>query len=243
MITRPPEAAIWHDVECGSYAADLPLWRSLAQEAGGRVLEVGAGTGRVTLDLARRGHRVTAVDRDAQLLAVLRDRAEGLDVRTRVADARELALAERFALCLVPMQTIQLLGGRRGRLAFLRRAAEHLQPRGLLAAAVAEELPAFEQTDSGALPPPDLAEHAGWVFASQPLAVRHADCAIVLERRRETVAPDGTHDSRRDVVRLDRLDADQLAREAAAAGLQALPPRDIEPTADHVGSRVVVLRA
>ncbi len=36
---------IWHDVECGSYAADLPLWRELAEEAGVPVLDVGAGTG------------------------------------------------------------------------------------------------------------------------------------------------------------------------------------------------------
>ena len=44
---------MWHDVECGSYVADLPLWRRLAAEAGGPVLDVGAGTGRVALDLAR----------------------------------------------------------------------------------------------------------------------------------------------------------------------------------------------
>jgi len=35
--------AIWHDIECGAYTADLPLWEELA--GGGRVLDVGAGTG------------------------------------------------------------------------------------------------------------------------------------------------------------------------------------------------------
>ena len=57
--------AIWHDLECGAYAEDLPLWRSLASTYGDPVLDVGAGTGRVALDLARRGHRVTALDREA----------------------------------------------------------------------------------------------------------------------------------------------------------------------------------
>ena len=55
-------AAIWHDIECGAYTADLPLWEELA--AGGTVLDVGAGTGRVALRLARAGCAVTALDRD-----------------------------------------------------------------------------------------------------------------------------------------------------------------------------------
>ena len=40
---------IWHDVENGSYAVDLKLWRRLAREAAGPVLDLGAGTGRVAL--------------------------------------------------------------------------------------------------------------------------------------------------------------------------------------------------
>jgi SAM-dependent methyltransferase len=91
-------AVIWHDVECGAYAADLPLWRELAERAGGPVLELGAGTGRVALDLAARGHQVTALDVDAELLAELAARAEraGVAVETVVADARE-AHRERAA--------------------------------------------------------------------------------------------------------------------------------------------------
>ena len=52
-----PEHAIWHDVECGAYEADLELWRELAREAPEGVLDVGAGTGRVALRLARAGPR------------------------------------------------------------------------------------------------------------------------------------------------------------------------------------------
>jgi ubiquinone/menaquinone biosynthesis C-methylase UbiE len=79
--------AIWHDVECGAYLADLDLWEELAADGGGRVLDVGAGTGRVALHLARAGHEVTALDRDPQLLRVLEQRAAGLPVRTVVGDA------------------------------------------------------------------------------------------------------------------------------------------------------------
>jgi 2-polyprenyl-3-methyl-5-hydroxy-6-metoxy-1,4-benzoquinol methylase len=98
---------VWHDVECGSYTADLPLWEELAAAAGGPVLDVGAGTGRVALHLARAGHAVTALDVDGDLLAELERRAHaaGLRVDTIVADAAAFD-AGPFALVAVPMQTI-----------------------------------------------------------------------------------------------------------------------------------------
>ena len=40
-----PELVVWHDLECGGYDADLPLWRELAADADGPVLDLGAGTG------------------------------------------------------------------------------------------------------------------------------------------------------------------------------------------------------
>ncbi len=130
--------AIWHELECGRYTEDLSLWRQLADRVGGPILDVGAGTGRTTLELATAGHAVLALDLDDALLAVLRERAEGLEVRTLVGDARAFWLGETFRLCIVPMQTIQLLGGAEGRLQFFECAREHLEPRGVLAVAVAE---------------------------------------------------------------------------------------------------------
>jgi SAM-dependent methyltransferase len=102
---------IWHELECGSYRADLALWRELAERCDGPVLDIGAGTGRVALDLASAGHRVTALDLDPDLLGSLRERAAGLEVEIVCADARSFDLDRHdFALCLIPMQTIQLLG-------------------------------------------------------------------------------------------------------------------------------------
>ena len=61
--------AIWHDVECASYDADLDLWRELAEAAGGPVLDLGCGTGPVALDLAERGHDVVGTAGDAAAAA------------------------------------------------------------------------------------------------------------------------------------------------------------------------------
>jgi SAM-dependent methyltransferase len=236
-------SVIWHDLECGGYRADLALWRELAAEHGDPVLDVGAGTGRVTLDLARRGHAVTALDRDPVLLAELERRAGGLAVSTVEADAREFALGWRFPLCVVPMQTIQLLGGAVGRAGFLRCAQAHLERDGLLAIAIAEVLELYEGQDGTPLPLPDMCEIEGIVYSSQPTAVRAEADTFVLERRRETITTAGMRSVDRDVVRLDRLSSEQLEHEAVAVGLQAAGRARIAPTSDHVGSSVVMLRA
>jgi SAM-dependent methyltransferase len=236
------QVVIWHDLECGSYAADLPTWRALAEAAGGPVLDIGAGTGRVTLDLARRGHEVVALDRDGELLAELRSRAADLPVETAEADARDFHLGRRFALVIVPMQTIQILGGRAGREAFLRCAHEHLEPGALLVATLAVGLEGFDAAEHTELPLPDVAEHGKWVYSSQAVGIRVEDGVNVVERVRQTVSPSGEHTALRDEVHLDVLDADDLAAEARALGYDPLPPGEIEPTHEHVGSVVVVLR-
>jgi SAM-dependent methyltransferase len=236
-------SVIWHDVECGAYAEDLGLWRSLADRHGDPILDVGAGTGRVALDLARQGYRVTALDRDPELIAEVARRGRGLAVETVVADARQFDLAARFALCIVPMQTIQLLGGPAGRQAFLRCAQRHLQAGGLLAVAIATMLELFEVVDGGPAPLPDIREVGGVVYSSQPTAVRVDRDGFVLERRRERVTVAGAHSVAQDVIRLDRLSAEQLESEAQAIGLRPAGRLTVGATADYVGSDVVMFGA
>jgi SAM-dependent methyltransferase len=232
---------IWHDVECGAYVADLPLWRELAAACEGPILDVGAGTGRVALDLARHGHDVVALDRDADLLAALRERAGDLAVETVLADARDFDLhGRRFALVIVPMQTLQLLGGPEGRAAFLRAAHRHLEPGGLLAAALADALDGFD--DEHTMPPaPDMGEVAGTVYHSQVVAVRAWPEATRIERIRQTVDLAGHRTAVDDVITLDRVDAATVAEEAAALGFRALESRYVPATDEYVGSEVVVL--
>jgi SAM-dependent methyltransferase len=231
---------IWHDVECGAYTADLPLWRELAREAGGAVLDVGAGTGRVTLDLAREGHHVTALDRDPELLAALAERAAGLPVETLEADAAGFDAGDAaFGLVAVPMQTIQLLPGADARAGFFASARRAVRPGGIVALAIADALESF---DGAELPLPDATETGGWRYVSQPTAVRVVDGGMRIERLRHTISPAGERTTVEDTVVLAAVTADRLRAEAADAGLRALPGRYIEATEDHVGSEVVVLR-
>lgn len=235
--------AIWHDLECGGYVEDLQVWRELAARCGAPVLDIGAGTGRVSLDLARAGYPVTAMDLDDELLAALRQRAVGLDVTTVVADARAFDLGHRFPLCIVPMQTVQLLGGADGRAGFLACARAHLDPGGRLAVALTDALEPFEVSQTELGPLPDVREVDGVVYSSRPTAVRPTGEGFVLERRRETVTAGGQLTVEIDRIGLDRLDAATLEREAEAQGLRGTGRIELAPTDEYVGSTVVVFGA
>jgi SAM-dependent methyltransferase len=253
-----PAEVVWHDLECGAYRVDLALWRELASEAEGPILDVGAGSGRVTLELARAGHAVTALDSAPALLAALRERAGGLEVETVRADARCFALARAdFALCIVPMQTIQLLGGPDGRLRFLRRARAHLRRGALLACAILGELEPFDCSRGGIGPAAERARCDGSLYVSRAIRVAETEQAVVIERERRVLseqvgrpsgsfagagqARDGT--AERNVIELDAVTVATLRREGAQAGFEPRPTRELPPTDEHVGSSVVVLGA
>ena len=240
------DAVAWHDVECGSYDADLPLWRQLAEEAHGRVLEVGCGTGRVTLDLAARGNELTALDSDPALLEALaaRARERGLDVQTVLGDARSLALrGGRFGLVIAPMQVVQLLGGRDALRRALASARRHLHSGGRLAAALADPLEGMPATE--VLPPlPDVLERHGYVFSSTPVAVRDEPGGVVrIDRLRQAVSPGGELSESLATVRLQRLARGDLEAVAEREGFRALPSRLVPETRDHVGGAVAILEA
>ena len=251
VSAAPDPVVVWHDLECGGYRADLALWRELADAAAegshsARVLDLGAGSGRVTLELARAGHRLTALDRDERLLAALRERAGGLAVETIAADARDFELRRGgFDLCLVPMQTLQLLRGPAERRALFTHAREHLREGGLLACAIVSDVDEFDSLDGGLGPSPERTKIGPTLYLSRAVRVRRSRGTITIERERLIVA-DGDETPavpEHDVVELEVLPLDRLGVELTDAGLEPQPIRTIAETEDHSGSEVVIGRA
>ena len=234
---------IWHDVECGGYDADLSTWLELATGAGGPLLELGAGTGRVARGLASRGFEVVALDSEPELVNELARRAaaDGVGIETVCADARELELERDFAAIIAPMQFIHLLGGERGRATVRAAARAHLRSRGLLAAALLADDGAIEGEGTGLLP--DVRELDRWVFSSLPLEVSVDDDGIDIHRLRQIVSPGGELSERTASIHLDRLTPETFEREAEAVGFEVRERVEVPPTADHVGSVICVLEA
>jgi SAM-dependent methyltransferase len=231
-------AAIWHDVECGSYDADLALWEELAKRCAGPVLELGCGTGRVALHLARRGYEVVGLDRDQELLDVLTERATDLPLVTLNADASNFELDRQAGLVLAPTQLLQLLPDRAERSECLRSVAKALRPGGIFAATIIEELP---EPDGAPPPLPDVREVDGWVYSSLAIEAAIAPGAIVVRRLRHAVSPEGELSEEPNEVRIATFPAASLEADAEGAGLLPAGRREIPETELHVGSDVVLL--
>jgi SAM-dependent methyltransferase len=230
--------AIWHDVECGSYGADLPLWEELAERCGGPVLELGCGTGRVALHLARRGHEVIGLDRDPELLAVLAERAGDLPVAALEADARDFELESPASLVLAPTHLLQLLADSGERAESLRCVAAALRPGGIFAAAIIEEMP---EPDGAPPPLPDVREVDGWVYSSLATEAAIGPGEIIVRRLRQTVSPRGSLSEEPNEVRIATFAAEVLEAEAEPFDLVPAGRREIAATDIHVGSLVVLL--
>ena len=135
-------AARWYDAVYGWRIEDIPFYRRLAEEwAGpaGAVLELGAGSGRITLPLARAGFHVTAVDSSPDMVEILERRlaAEPEAARRLVEpvrqDIRRLHLDRLYRLVCLPFNTLLMLSQPHDRHQALNHVREHLAPSGAFA--------------------------------------------------------------------------------------------------------------
>jgi SAM-dependent methyltransferase len=204
------------------------------------VLELGCGTGRVTLRLGGREELVMGLDCDPNLVAALWERSGWRSGDAEVADVRDFDLPAEFDLVLAPMQLIQLLAGRGERIACLSCVAEHLAPGGRAAFAIVEGV-AQPASDSVAPPLPDVRQLEGFVYSSLPLDPVVSADAVVLRRLRQTVSLDGDLSDELNEVELCLFSAAALEGEAAEVGLRPAGRRAIPATESHVGSTVVLL--
>jgi SAM-dependent methyltransferase len=118
---------------------DAPFYTDLARHAGGPVLEIGCGTGRVLLPTAREGIDIHGLDNSAPMMAVLKEKIthETLDVQQRITlhagDMRDFRLNRKFPLVTIPFRPLQHMYTLADQVAALKSAAAHVADAGLLA--------------------------------------------------------------------------------------------------------------
>lgn len=129
---------------------DVDFWSGLAARARGRVLELGCGTGRVTLPVARAGVTVVGVDRSVEMLRRARSRIVRSKRRPRVTlvrgDIRMLPFADgHFALAMAPYGILQSLLRERDLSATLSAVHRVLAPGALFGIDLVPDVPRWEE--------------------------------------------------------------------------------------------------
>ena len=199
---------------------DLPFYSQLAASAGGPVLELACGTGRLTVPLGAVG-----LDVDAAMLAVARRRGARQLVR---ADMRRFALARRFALVVLAYNSLQLLVDDDDLLSCLRCAATHLLPHGALDLEVSD----FQAGAVTASVGPQLLGSAHGVSLHGALVHDFARRVTTYHRRFEEGG-----EARVDHVRLRCLDGAELESLLGRAGLAVRHVAEVE-AGGPAGSRL-----
>ena len=130
---------------------DIPFWTDLARRTDGAVLELGCGTGRVSLPVAKVASRFVGIDRSAPMLARLRRRFRRARLGSRAAavrgDIRQLPFRKRvrFPLVMAPYGMLQSLLQERDLLETLRSVSAVVPRRGLFAIDLVPDLPRWQE--------------------------------------------------------------------------------------------------
>ena len=117
---------------------DVAFYRDAARDFGDPVLELGCGTGRITMALAEAGKRITGLDLSERMLerAVKKRAAMRVEARERVhlvqGDMTRFDLGEKFRLVIIPFRPLQHLLEVEQQLDCLECVRKHLAPGGRL---------------------------------------------------------------------------------------------------------------
>ena len=136
---------------------DVAFWRNVARQAGGPVLELGCGTGRISIPLARAGVPLTGIDRSASMLDYAQRRLRRMKERAHVSliqgDIRHLPFPEGrptrrppgFAAVIAPYGILQSLLRERDLASTLSEVRRVLRPGGTFGLELVADLPSWEE--------------------------------------------------------------------------------------------------
>lgn len=123
-----------YDAWASDMTEDVAHYISLAREAGGPIVELMVGSGRVAIEVVREtGKHVLGIDSSPAMLEIARERSAGLPLELRLGDVRALELGEPAALIYVPFRSLLHLHGWHEKRQVFERVAASLRPGGRFA--------------------------------------------------------------------------------------------------------------
>ncbi|NUT55293.1 MAG: class I SAM-dependent methyltransferase [Thermoleophilia bacterium] len=176
-----------YDPWSASVTEDVEFYVEEARAAGGPVVELACGTGRIAVPIAKAGIRLIGVDASERMLEVAREyaAAEGVELDLRHGDYRDPPVRERVPLVLIPFRSLLHMTTEEDRLRALRAARELLLPDGRLVFDVfAPSRADVEDTHGRWLErEPGIFERADWDEGTRTLtlSVRRGEEASTME--------------------------------------------------------------
>jgi SAM-dependent methyltransferase len=172
-----------YDRENPDFEPDGPFYHALSQQYRGPVLDLGCGTGRITIPLARQGVPITGLDVVPAMLARARSKAADLPIAWVQADARTFQLQTRFQLIIDTGSTLQHLLEPADHEAVLARVREHLAPGGRVV---------FHTFAPHPRRLVDLAEHDWFAYEDQSGRTIRVSGTVRYDHRRQVFHEDAT---------------------------------------------------
>lgn len=226
----------------GNDRAEIREVLALARQCDGPVLDIAAGSGRLTIPLVRSGARVTAIDLSEDMLDHLRRAVPDDSALTCiVADMCDFTLPDRYGLAILGATSITLLD-REGRKRLYERVRHHLVQGGAFAFTVAGGASARSltvSTDREVIVPGPIPGSTGddvYLFSQQ---MEDLGAARIVNWVRAADIADGAEATVL-TSRLRVLDATTLAGELVDAGFTA---PDVSPVRTNGAEDILLLRA
>ncbi len=127
--------AKFYDYEQKDFVKDIPFYVEFAKRCGGEVMELGCGTGRVLLPIAREGIQITGLDASPEMLGVAQKKIDEKiknNVTLLQGDMKCFELSKKFSFIFIAFRSFQCLLTKEDQVSCLRSVWKHLRDDGTL---------------------------------------------------------------------------------------------------------------
>jgi len=129
--------ARFYDYEQGSFTKDIPLYTGYAKKCKGEVLELGCGTGRILIPIAKENIRVTGLDISNEMLKLAREKVDKLDSELKIhvqliqGDMAKFSMNKIFPFIFIAFRSFQSLMTKKEQGDCLECVYRHLKDNGI----------------------------------------------------------------------------------------------------------------